>query len=130
EFIPRWYAYVARMYLANGRNTDALRLVREGLANSPNAPDLYLARGVITELQVIRQFPDLRSPPPDWDDVWRRNEAARARIAGLLESAAADYRRAIGLNPSFTAAHVRLGWVHFLERDGRAPTDLSPSLSE
>jgi tetratricopeptide (TPR) repeat protein len=105
-FIARWYAYMARAYVAHGYRTQAMFVVEEGLRKCPASPDLRVARGVIIEI------------------------GSEGRIARFGESAADDYRRALVSDPSHRPARLRLGWAHYVELDDRAAADLTSALGD
>lgn len=123
-WVQRWFEYNAMLYLSAGRFQDAATLANEGLARYPRAATLYAARGTVSEVQVTFDHPNLRSEAITDDRV-------RFRVTRALEGAAADYRRALALDPRLGVARLRLGWIHLLLRDRRAAAaDLSIVLQE
>ena len=135
-FAARWYALVARVYLANGYTRDASALVANGLIKYPDSGDLYLARGVITEHQALPNTRDVvdamlhfNLEPADNPGAASRTTAPNpSRVPPALQSASNDYRKAISLKDSLPHARLRLGWIHYLQRDSRARADLLPAV--
>ena len=113
----RWYEYVASLYTSMGRTRDAEPYVRRGLAEFPRAPMLYVARGAIAEMNVRTTAEAGPSGPG-------------ARIDALLTTASTDYLRALRLDPDNPVAHLRLGWIRFVQRNGRAKADFDEALAD
>lgn len=117
-WVQRWYEYNAMRYVSAGRFQNATTLVNEGLARYPRAATLYAARGTVSELQVTADHPNLRGAAIS-------DDRESFRVTRALEGAAADYRRALALDPRFEVARLRLGWIHLLLGDKRAADELS-----
>ena len=116
-FERRWYAFVASLFTAYTRFDDAELTVRDGLGLYPRDARLHVARGVIREMSVTLFNPDPGS------------SIQLSRYARVLESASADFRRAIGYDDTLSAAYLHLGWVHFVSGDDRAGADLESALA-
>src|SRR5262249_42426135 len=52
-----------------------------------------------------------------------------SRNARVLESASADFRRAIAYDDSFATAYLHLGWVRFVAHDDRSCVDFESALA-
>lgn len=134
QFVPRWSAYVARRQAAHGYVAQASRRLRVAIPRFPKAADLYLARGVIGELQWYWAHPDLRgrlqSPAASNQGLGMANLPLGLSAPGAPSQLeiAADYRRAIDLETADPRFHVWLAWVHLLVGDDRASADLAPAL--
>jgi tetratricopeptide (TPR) repeat protein len=116
-FQQRWYEFIAMLYVSNGRFLDATAIANEGLAGYPRAANLYAARAAVAELRIAFDRPNLRGEVI-------RDDRTNLRVTRALEAAAADYRRALDLDPQFAAARLRIGWIHLLLQDRRAPGEL------
>jgi tetratricopeptide (TPR) repeat protein len=114
-FVARWYAYVARIYLANRDLFTARSVVLDGLSRL-ESPDLYLARGMITERQAFARVPDVLG-------AMLEHHLNEGMIPNTLALAIADYLRALSIDPGHTGARLRLTWIRLLQRDGRAADD-------
>ena len=114
-FVARWYAYVARIYLANRDVSTARSIVASGLSRF-ESPDLYLARGVITERQALARVPDVLGAMLER----RLNDGL---IPNTLAQAIVDYLKALAIDPGHTGARLRLAWIRLLQRDERAADD-------
>jgi tetratricopeptide (TPR) repeat protein len=114
-FVARWYAYVARIYLANRDLASARSAVADGLSRF-ESPDLYLARGVITERQALARVPDVLGAMLEH----RLNDGT---IPNTLAQAIVDYLKALAIDPRHTGARLRLAWIRLLQRDERAADD-------
>lgn len=115
-FERRWLSFVATVYTANGLLGSADRTIRDALSWYSREPLLYVARGALGEMRIAMTFVDLRSG----NQIARRDRA--------YDAAAADYRRAIGLDDRLAIAHLRLGSVHFTTHDGRARENFDAAL--
>jgi hypothetical protein len=114
-FVARWYAYVARIYLANRDVNTARSVVIDGLSRF-ESPDLYVARGMIIERQALARFPDVLG-------AMLEHHLDEGTIPSRLAQATADYLRALSIDPGHTGARLRLTWLRLLQRDGRAADD-------
>lgn len=124
-FAIRWYAFNAGMYTSQGLLDAAYYLIRAGLIAFPRAAELYAARGNIFET---------RANLADNDDRRRGigvtgGGRPALRIARMLESAAAEFERAIAIDATFAPAYLHRGRVHYLLRDDRASRDLAAALA-
>jgi tetratricopeptide (TPR) repeat protein len=136
DFARHWYELAASIYLARTRLDDAARVIRDGLAVSPNDAALYVAQGVILERQIVLQQPGLSTVPM----LFRRLPGSLSLSGGRpdgnqsngkwLEAAAAQYRHALDLDARHVTARLRLGWVHVQLKDGRAQADLERALTD
>lgn len=129
-FIGRWYAGMIRLLSAHRYVAAAQRLTVAALAAAPRSPEVYLARGMIAEIGMLWAFSDIRGAM-DADGarpLLRRIERG-SNADKILERASLDYRRATELDPSYAWAHLRLGWVHAIVHDSRAPRDLESALA-
>ena len=132
QFVPRWYSYVARMCSAYGYTKRAREVVFDGMSRFEKSPDLYVARGVVTEREVQLSHPDLKGDllRGGFTRKWMRGARSDAAdTSRWLESAATDLRRAIELQPAHISATIRLGWIHLLLDDGRTTRDLTRLLT-
>jgi tetratricopeptide (TPR) repeat protein len=102
---------------------EAERFARDGLGAFPRDPVLYVALGAIQEMRLGIDEPDLRGVVPD-------NSRDLTRLTRSLESAAADFRRALALDEGLATASLHLGWAHFLLHDSRATEDLRAALAQ
>jgi hypothetical protein len=111
-FVARWYAYVARIYLANRDVYTSRSVVIDGLSRFESA-DLYVARGTIIERQALARFPDVFG-------AMLEHRLDEGTIPNTLARAIVDYLKAISIDPGHTGARLRLTWIRLLQRDGRA----------
>jgi tetratricopeptide (TPR) repeat protein len=117
RFEVRWFAFAGSMYTAMARLDIADAIVRDGLTLYPRDARLHVARGAIREMIATLNAADPRS----------RYDASRTNR--VLESASADYRRAIAYDDSFAPAHLHLGWVRLVARDDRSGSDFEAALA-
>ena len=117
RFEVRWLAFVASMYTAMARLDVADVIVRDGLSLYPRDARLHVARGAIREMIATLNAADPRS----------RYDASRANR--VLESASADYRRAIAYDETLAVAYLHLGWVRLVAHDDRAGSDFEAALA-
>jgi tetratricopeptide (TPR) repeat protein len=122
-FVQRWYEFIAMLYVSGGRFQEAAAVVNEALRKYPSAATLYAVRGAVAELRVAFDHPNMQGEVIT-------DDRTNSRVTRTLEAAAADYRRALDLDPRFVTARLRLGWIHLLLRDGRAARDLSMVLQD
>jgi len=114
-FVARWYAYVARIYLANRDVYTARSVVIDGLSRFESA-DLYVARGMIIERQALTRFSDVFG-------AMLEHRLDEGTIPNTLARAIVDYLKALSIDPGHTGARLRLTWIRLLQRDGRAADD-------
>jgi tetratricopeptide (TPR) repeat protein len=119
-FSERWFEFMTTLHIAAGRAGDAVVIVGEGLARHPRAARLLMVRGVITE-QSIFNYNNLRGEES-------QNDRASTIVFRTLQDAAADYRRALHIDPTLASARVRLGWTALLLRDRGAIATFSTAL--
>ena len=120
----RWFAFVTTMYLARGYADDAERYVRAGLAEFPRDAFLHLHRGTILETRANFDATDPRNDPSRRVTLSRgRALDPSLRAAQALDAAAAEYRRALELEPRMAVAQLHLGWIHIVQRDARRARD-------
>lgn len=121
-----WYQFVISMYGVNGRLAEAEAHMREALGHFPRDPTLYFLLGTLDELRSTFNAPE----PPRLTVSRGRTPSLAARAGRMLEAAAADYRRALELDPRMAAARLHLGWIHVLQDDNRARGDLTGALAD
>ena len=121
EFVKRWYEFAPTLYLATQELQKASWLVREGFTRSPANPILYVYSGTIVEL---------RGGAPAGVATAPRGFNANGRTASQLEAAAGEYRRALAVDHHFAVARLRLGWIHFKQRDARARGEIEAALAD
>jgi len=137
DFARHWHEFVASIYLARAKLDEAERAVREGLSRFPTDAVLYVAQGRIFEMQLFARPADVNAgsmltnprrvpPAPTFNSAPRASRST----ARLLEDAAAAYRHALECDPHLAEAHLRLGWVHAQQKDGRARADLQRALDD
>lgn len=119
----RWYEFVVSLYTSRALLAEAERFARDGLADSPRDAVLWVARGAIQEMRLGFDEPDLRGSRPDNGRTW-------IRLTKALESAGADFRRALAIDNGLATAHLHLGWVHVILHDSRAADDLRAALAQ
>jgi tetratricopeptide (TPR) repeat protein len=117
EFERRWFACIATILTSNSLIDRAALMIRDGLTIYPREARLYLARGALQEMRIQLASVDSKSS----NRVARRDRA--------VEIAAADYRRAIELDPLLTPAHLHLGWIRISQDDARARENLNTALA-
>ncbi|HEV8143347.1 MAG TPA: hypothetical protein VGQ77_10835, partial [Methylomirabilota bacterium] len=122
----RWYHFVISLYSTDARLGDADRYAREALGKFPHDPVLIVQKGTIVELSAAFNVP----PPPSPTLGRGRAPDSATRQSRTLESAAAEYRRALELDPHLAVARLHLGWVHVLVGDNRARDDLAMALAD
>jgi tetratricopeptide (TPR) repeat protein len=120
----RWYHFVVSLYTSDARLADAERYLREGLGRFPRDPTLVFRRGMLLELLVHFDLVEPRRPAQG------RGLGAGMRTARTLDAAAADYRRALEIDPHLAIARLHLGWVRVLQHDKRAQEDLTAALAD
>ena len=121
----RWYQFVISMYGTTWLD-DADRYAREALGRFPRNPTLYFQRGALLELRAKFNLPE----PPRATLARGRIPDPGPRMTRTLESATAEYRRALELDPHMAIARLHLGWVHVLQGDNRAGDDLAAALAD
>jgi tetratricopeptide (TPR) repeat protein len=119
----RWYEFVVSLYTSRALLAEAERFALDGLADFPRDAVLWVALGAMQEMRLGFDEPDLRGSLPDNGRAW-------TRLTKALESAGADFRRALAVDNGLAAAHLHLGWVHFILHDGRAADDLRAALAQ
>jgi tetratricopeptide (TPR) repeat protein len=120
----RWYHFVVSLVTSAARLGDADHYVREGLGRFPRDPTLTFQRGLLLELLVHFDLAEPSRPTRG------RTLAPRMRTARTLEGAAADYRRALEIDPHLAIARLHLGWVYVLQSNKRAHDELTAALAD
>ncbi len=115
-FEPRWFAFAASLYSAQGRLQDADLIVRDGMALYPRDARLHVMRGAIREMDGT-----LAAAAP--------RASRQVRTGRWFESAAADFRRAISLDETLSPAYLHLGWVRMVAHDDRCGADFEAALA-
>jgi tetratricopeptide (TPR) repeat protein len=122
EFVRRWYEFAPTLYLMTREPDKASWLVREGFTRSPANPIMHVYSGIIVEL-VGGVSSGVVSTP-------RGFNTGAGRAGNRLEVAAGEYRRALAVDAHFAPALLRLGWIHFRQRDTRARTEIEAALAD
>jgi tetratricopeptide (TPR) repeat protein len=122
-FAIRWYAFVTNIWAGQGRFDAAFASVRDGLNAFPGAADLYVARGCINEMRG-----SLVSTDSGYAFIGNRDRIGLDRLRSM-EAAAADFQRALGVDPALAVAHLHRGWIHHWLGDPRAAQDLDAALN-
>jgi tetratricopeptide (TPR) repeat protein len=121
-FAIRWYAFVTNIWSGQGRFEAAYATVRDGLTVFPRAAELYIARGSIHEMRGSMADLVARST------FTRETERINRDSLKLMEAAAADFQRALDVDPTLAVAHLHRGWIHHWLGDSRAVQDLDAAL--
>jgi len=119
-FAIRWYAFATNLYAAQGSFDPAFRIVADGLATFPRAPELYVARGTVHEMRATLAGAN-RFANGLGDRV--SNDMRR-----MFEAAENEYQRALDLDPALAIAHLHRGWIHYHLDDNRASRELDAAL--
>jgi hypothetical protein len=106
-FAARWEGLVVSLFAGHHDFARARQEVRLALGDDANNTDVLLARGVIDEIAARSHEPNLRGE-------WNSDQKQRVQVAGELQTAAMGYRRALERDSALLEAHLRLGWVLFL----------------
>jgi tetratricopeptide (TPR) repeat protein len=117
---------VVSLFSSNARLDAADRYAREALGRFPRDPILILEKGIILELGAAYTMP----LPPSPSLARGRAPASAPRAFGTLESAAAEYRRALEIDPHLAVARLHLGRVRAEQGDSRARDDLAAALAD
>jgi hypothetical protein len=129
-FGGRWYGMTTRLLLAHGHFEEARLMAAEGRIRYPESPELFVVLGLLTEWRAGLGWDagDLRGfivRGELFDRAFVTSMPTRGNAARDMETAAADYRRAIALEPSHAGARLRLAWIHLLADDDRVWEDVS-----
>ncbi len=133
SFGGRWYALTARLLLAHGHFQVAGELTVEGRIRYPESPDLFVVLGLLSEWRagLGLEAGDLRGfivRGELYDRALASSSTPYRGNAGHdLQTAAAEYRRAIAIDPVHAGARLRLAWAHLLTDDRRVWEDVSPA---
>jgi hypothetical protein len=122
-FVARWYNFAARLFLLEGRLLQAGDLAEDGLRQFRDSPELFLTRGIVSEIRMSSAYRDPRG------HALGREPTSLAHRQ-LLDTAIIDYRHALEAQPLFASARVRLGWALLLARDTRAGAEFSAALRD
>jgi len=120
-----WYRFVISLYNNDARLDDAGRYAREALARFSRDPVLIFLKGTILELAALRP-----SAPVSLSLSRGRAPTSATRPEQTLESAAAEFRRALELDPHLAVARLHLGWIQVQHRDDRAQEELTRALAD
>ena len=133
SFGGRWYALTARLLLAHGHFEVARQLAIEGRIHYPESPDLFVVLGLLSEWRagLGLEAGDLRGFIVR-GELYDRALASpstpyRGNAGHEVQTAAAEYRRAIAIDPVHAGARLRLAWAHLLTSDRRVWEDVSPA---
>jgi tetratricopeptide (TPR) repeat protein len=132
-FAQRWYALVARLMASYARYDRTERLTKDAEDRFGNAPDLYLAHGLVAELPILRAVPNIRDgirrPERTVDDTRMMIVDGRVRTDAnlivvvdtrLRTRAIEEYRRALAMDPTHVGTRLRLAWAYTIAEDERA----------
>lgn len=111
-FRQRWQAYAIGPFLIQHDLREAQTAVDAGVGRLPRSADLLLMKGTLIELAARSETTDFRGNWSPTDGINRMGSLTVARIEDALVAAANAYGRALELDPSLTAARLRLGWVY------------------
>jgi tetratricopeptide (TPR) repeat protein len=120
-----WFRFVISLYAADGRLVDAEIYARDALGRFPRDPILIFQKGAI--LETARST---NSPSAALALLRGRAPASATRQEQTLEAAAAEFRRALAIDPHMAVARLHLGWVHVQLQDDRAREDLTAALAD
>lgn len=121
-FAIRWYTFVTNVWAGQGRFETAFDSVRSRLAAFPRSAELYAVRGSINEMRGSMVDVNPRYA------LTREAERASRDSIRLMESAAADFQRALDIDPELAIAHLHRGWIHHRLGDRRAAPELDAAL--
>jgi len=121
----RWFRFVISLYTADGRLVDAEIYARDALGRFPRDPILIFQKGAI--LETARSS---NSPAAALALLRGRAPASATRQEQTLEAAAAEFRRALAIDPHMAIARLHLGWVYVQLQDDRAREDLTAALAD
>jgi len=121
----RWYRFVISLYAADARLYDADLYARDALGKFPRDPILIFLKGTILELA---RFNSSASAPVALPRG--RAPASATRQQQTLESAAAEFRRALDLDPRLAIARLHLGWIDVQEGNSHAHQELATALAD
>ena len=120
-----WYRVVVSLYAATSHLYEADLYAREALGRFPRDPILIFQKGTILELARFNSSPFAPVALPRG-----RAPASAPRSQQTLESAAAEYRRALDLDPRLAIARLHLGWIYAQEGNGHAHDELATALQD
>ena len=120
-----WYRVVISLYAASSHLYDADLYAREALGRFPRDPALIFQKGTVLELA---RFTNSTSAPVALPRG--RAPASATRQEQRLESAAAEYRRALDLDPRLAIARLHLGWINAQEGNSHAHQELATALED
>lgn len=119
EFVGRWYAAAASIFLAQGDLTHAREMVGRGRGRAAASARLQFIVARIEDLAALRVDTDLATHE-------KERPALHLERRGRLAVAEQQYRQALKLEPAFASAAVHLGRVlQLLDR----PTEARPLLA-
>lgn len=111
RFAARWHGWAAILHGMRGNYAQARRHISSGLNLDRKNVDAFIASGVLQERSLRNVEHNLRG---DW--VIRGD---RSRWEARLNAAATAYRAALRNDPNSAEAHLRLGWVLYLNHSPR-----------
>lgn len=140
-FARRWHASAARLFLVHGHAVAATAILTEGRTRYKEAPEFFVVLGLITEWRagvagIGWLSSDLRGAVVSgemFDDPLGfagAGSSSRGSVLQRLETASADYRRALAAAPAHAGARLRLAWVHLLAGDARVWEDVPTAFLE
>ncbi len=140
-FARRWHALAARLFLVHGHAVAATAILTEGRTRYQEAAEFFVVLGLITEWRagvagIGWVSSDLRGAVVRgemFDDPLGfagAGSSSRGSVMQRLETASADYRRALAAEPAHAGARLRLAWVHLLVGDARVWEDVPTAFLE
>jgi tetratricopeptide (TPR) repeat protein len=122
-FTIRWYAFAVNLYASQAVFDQAFQLTREGMSIYPNAADLFVAQGAVSEMRA--SLADSRR----MFNVYGEHGMSNA-VRNYFEAAAREYTQALSIDPHHAFAHLHQGWVHHRVSDDRAAEDLEAAVRD
>jgi tetratricopeptide (TPR) repeat protein len=123
-FIRRWFRFVASVYTSSELLKEASEHVQRGLDRFPEDAGLYVARGIIVEVNVRKNLVH------DWRRHTVYSADNRASVEAAMKAAMNDYLRALSIDSHNAEAHLHLGWVRFVLGDGREKGEFAAALAD
>jgi tetratricopeptide (TPR) repeat protein len=121
RFAQRWFDFAIGVLISRTYLAPAERMANLGLELFPRYANFHVARAAIREVPVSFEWRDMKEAPVD-------DRRAALRTMRELESAAAECRVALSLDPANAMARIHLGWIHLVNRDSRARDDLAAAI--
>jgi tetratricopeptide (TPR) repeat protein len=120
-----WYRFVISLFSSSARFDEADRYATEAIGRFPRDPELILDKGIVLELGA-----KYNRPPPARSVVRGMAPGGATPGGRTLAAAAAEYRRALEIDPHLALARLRLGWVRVQQGDSRGGVDLAAALAD